>query len=426
MITSQALKLYAHPKIIAILFLGFSSGLPLALTGSILALWLREEGVSLTTIGLFGAIGIPYSLKFLWSPILDHTPIPFLTKYLGKRRSWMLVTQIALIITIAALGSSSPTMDPFYTAIIAIAVAFSSASQDIAIDAYRIEILEESQQGAGAATIVFGYNMAFRFFVGIGALILADQIGWIVTYYIMAASVIVGIVTTLIIKEPPAPSTEKLDSFTAIVKTAVIDPFSDFLLRPGSILILVFILFYKFGDAFAGLMTYPFFYDIGFSKTEIALIAKTFGLAATLVGAFIGGWLVYKIGMYRALFSCGILQMLSNLIFVLQAHLGANQEMLAITMIVENTSAGMGTTAFVAFISSLCHRHYTATQYALLSSLATIGRTTLSTSSGYFADTIGWTQFFILSTFAAIPGLITLLYLNKNNSFAKEKIVLQE
>ncbi len=422
------IALYTNPRVLAVLFLGIASGLPLALVLSTLSVWLTEEGVSRTAIGFFAVVTTPYALKFLWSPLIDQLPLPFLTKLLGRRRGWMIFTQICLAASLVGLGLSHPAANPLYTAILAFLVAISSASQDIVIDAYRVEILEDEQQGAGAAMIVFGYRVGMLI-SGAGALFLAQYYGWFITYAVMAMFVGVGVVTVMLAGEPEtglpeapilAPQTRAL--FVRIEEwfvRAVINPFTDFMKRQGWVVILLFILLYKLGDAFAGIMTNPFLIETGFSKVEIATVVKTFGFVALMLGSFIGGAMVSKLGMIKSLWICGILQMASNLMFVAQVYAGYNIEVLGVTIALENLSGGMGTTAFVAYISSLCNVRYTATQYALFSSLASVGRTWLSASSGWFVDQMGWSSFFVFSTVIAIPGLLMLILLQKSENNKK-------
>lgn len=410
----SSLSVYTHPKVIAILFLGISSGLPLPLTGATLDAVLNQAGVTKTAIGLFAIVGTPYAFKYLWAPFIDNLRIPILSRLIGRRRSWMIVSQICLIFSIAALGMSNPAENLMLTAALAFAVAFFSATQDIVIDAYRIESLEERDQGAGASAGVFGYMTAMKLLGGAMAFWLSDIVSWTYVYFIMAAIILVGIITVMLAGEPEVTERKYGDgNWLEWLKHSVISPFADFIQKPGWWIILLFIVFYKFGDAFAGKMTTPFLQDVGFSNSQIAFYLKTFGLGALLFGTFIGGVIVYRFGMIKSLWACGFLQMGSNLMFVAQAHAGYNVEVLAVTVAVENISAGMGTAAFVAYLSSLCNIQYTATQYALLSSLAATGRTWLSASSGWFVDHVGWINFFLLSTAVAVPGLILLLLLGR-------------
>jgi len=424
-----SLKVYLDRRVISILFLGFSSGLPLALVFSTLSTWLKDVGVSKTAIGFVTLVGTAYSLKFLWSPLVDRVPLPLLTRLLGRRRSWMLVSQLALMASIFLMGSTDPsTMEGlWWTVLLAVVVAFASATQDIAIDAYRVEILEEEKYGAGAANIVFGYRIAMLV-SGAGTLILADQAGWFWAYTIMAAFMVVGIVATLINPEPTAsaapagaaageapdgedPFQRRLREVLHWFRTAVAGPFADFIKRPGWLVILLFVAFYKYGDALLGVMANPFYLEIGFTKTEIGAVSKGFGFLMTLLGAGLGGILVARIGILRALLWGGVLQAASNLVFAWQAHVGDSIPWLIFTISVENLTGGIGTTAFVAYLSSLCNVAYTATQYALLSSLMSFARNFFAAGGGWLADQVNWVTYFLLTTAAAIPGLLLLLWL---------------
>jgi len=427
----RSAAVYADRRVLAIMFLGFSSGLPLALTFGTLSIWLVEEGVSKTAIGLFALVGAPYTFKFLWSPLVDRLTLPLLTKRFGQRRGWTILTQLALMAAIFGLGSVTPSHRPMMTAFLALLVVFCSASQDIVIDAYRVEILTERQYGAGAAMIVLGYRIGMLV-SGAGALYMSSFFGWHVTYAVMAGLMIVGIGTILVNPEPErlknrelARQESRVSAYLAArphlrgitarilawVSTAVVAPFAEFMGRRGWLLVLLFILLYKFGDALAGVMSNPFYIELGFTKIEIANISKAFGLAATISGGVIGGMMVSRLGIIKSLFICGILQMISNLIFVLQAMAGHNLTMLVLTIGIENFSGGMGTAAFVAYLSSLCNMAYTATQYALLSSFMAFGRTMLSSSGGWLADNMNWVAFFIVTTIAALPGLILLVWM---------------
>ncbi len=432
----RSLSIYTDRRVLAILFLGFSSGLPLALTFGTLSIWLVEEGVTKTTIGLFALVGTPYTFKFLWSPLVDRMKLPFLSKYLGQRRGWTIFTQFFLILTIFCLGSVDPSEKPFLTALFAFLVVFCSASQDIVIDAYRVEILPEHQYGAGAAMIVLGYRIGMLV-SGAGALYISSFFGWYVAYSVMACLMIVGVITILLNPEPERQQSKesaaldrkiadflinrpslkgKKAQLLAWLYGAVISPFAEFMSRRGWLFILLFILLYKFGDALAGVMSNPFFVELGFSKIEIANISKAFGLAATIIGGLIGGLLVSRLGILKSLFICGLLQMLSNLVFVLQAAVGYDLQVLVFTIGIENLSGGMGTAAFVAYLSSLCNVAYTATQYALLSSFMAFGRTLLSSSGGWLADNMNWVAFFLVTTAAALPGLMLLIWMAKRFS----------
>ncbi len=442
----RACSVYTEDRVITVLFLGFSSGLPLALTFGTLSLWLVEEGISKTSIGLFALTGVPYTFKFLWSPLIDQLPIPFLTARLGRRRSWAVLTQVALMVSLFFLGSSKPGTDPFTTAMLALCTAFWSASQDIVLDAYRVEILEERQYGAGAAMSVLGYRLGMLA-SGAIALYLATFFGWFVTYALMAALMSVGIVTILLNPEPEAKGDDKgaslegkwpdlfqkwsrlggrMGRVMTWIAGAVIAPFADFMRRDSWGIVLLFILFYKLGDTLAGVMSNPFYLELAFTKIEIATISKIFGLGATLLGSVVGGVVVSRLGIMKSLLYCGLLQMLSNLMFVLLAQTGHSLGVLTLTIAVENFSSGMGTAAFVAYLSSLCNIAYTATQYALLTSFMAFGRTLLASFGGSMADHMSWTAFFLATTLAAVPGLALLWLMIRRFSIhpspAKERL----
>ena len=397
--------------------MGFSSGLPLALTFATLSFRLAEVGVSRTAIGLFALVGVPYSVKFLWSPLIDRLAIPLFTSHLGRRRGWALAIQPLLALAILALGLVDPRSAPGLTALAALAVAFLSASQDIVIDAYRIELLRPEEQGAGAAATQWGYRFGMLA-ASAGALYLASFGGWGFAYASMAALMLVGMITVWFTPEPgglsqpePLPGSTTLARATAWLRRAVVAPFGDMLTRNGVLAILAFVILYKFGDALAGTMSNPLYVSLGFTKVELANIGKIYGFAASLAGLALGGVVVLRLGVMRALLVCGVLQMLSNLMYALQVSAGHSLVALAFTIGVENLTGGMGSAAFVAYLSGLCNIAFTATQYALLSSLAAVGRTTLSASGGALADIVGWSPFFILATAACLPGLAILLWI---------------
>ncbi|HVH77872.1 MAG TPA: AmpG family muropeptide MFS transporter [Stellaceae bacterium] len=420
-----ALEVYRRPRLIAVLLMGFSSGLPLALTFGTLSYWLAELGVSLTAIGLFGLVRASYSLKFLWSPLIDRLPIPLLTRRLGRRRSWALAIQFVLALAIFGLGMTDPKIDPALTALAAVVVAFLSASQDIVIDAYRIELLLPEEQGAGAAATQWGYRFGMLA-SGAGALVAASLGGWHAAYAIMAALMSVGMITVWFTPEPggvappePLPGPTAWARAEAWLQRAVVAPFVDMFRRNGAVQLLAIILFivlYKFGDALAGSMSNPLYVALGFTKVEVATVAKIYGVIATLAGVAVGGMLVLRWGVFVALLVCGAAQALSNLMYVAQLWAGHDVVMLAFTIGGENLTGGMASAAFVAYISGLCSRDFTATQYALLSSLATVGLNVLAASGGYLAQTMGWAPFFVLSTFLCAPGLLILIWLMRRNS----------
>ncbi len=417
--TLDTFKLYTERRLLFVFVMGFASGLPLLLTMGTLQIWLTEVGVSLTAVGLFALTGTPYTLKFLWAPLIDRVPVPLLSRRLGRRRSWMLVIQLGLMGAIVGLGFSDPATGPFRTAAFALAVAFFSASQDIVIDAYRIEILDPSQQGAGAAMTQAGYRFGL-IVAGAGALYLADTVGsWSIVYAVMAVLVLVGVAAALFAPAPPGESLAGAgESHAALTLQAmVIEPFREFLTRhslSSAWVILAFILLYKFGDAFAGTMANPFFVKIGFSKIEIANASKIFGVFATLAGVFIGGVLVKQYGVLNTLLWCGVLQMLSNLMFAALAVVGHDVGFLYLTVGIENFTGGMASSAFVAYLSLLCNTAYTGTQFALLTSFMAFGRTWLSSTGGWLADHTDWVTFFVVSTVIAVPGLLLLLWMTKH------------
>ena len=411
------LKAYLDPRIAVVLALGFSSGLPLLLTLSTFSVWLRESGVSLTAIGFASLVGLPYALKFLWAPAIDHMPIPVLSRLLGRRRAWAVATQALLMVAVIGLGSTDPASQFTQLLALAFAVAFLSASQDIVIDAYRIELLDTSQQGAGAATIVFGYRIGMLV-AGAGALFLAEAVPWSAVYAIMGVLVLVGTAAILLSREPAFEhqvrvplSASLFERLRVTLRRTVVDPYADFLTRPAALTILAFIVFYKYGDSLVGVMANVFYLDIGFSKAEIASVSKLFGLASTLIGAFLGGLLVARKGIMASLMICGVLQMASNIMFAVQAAVGHNIELLMLTVAIENVSGGMGTAAFVAYLSMLCSSAHTATQYALLSALMAVPRTFLSSPAGAVVETTGWIPFFLITTAAAGIGLALLYWL---------------
>jgi PAT family beta-lactamase induction signal transducer AmpG len=335
---------------------------------------------------------------------------------LGRRRGWLLATQGALVLAIMMLGLASPSVNPWATALFALLVAIASASQDIVIDAYRVEILTPEQQGAGAAAIVLGYRFGMIASSALPLFIYAS-IGWQATYFLMSALMGVGILTTLFSGEPQTEiAAEPVGRRTPPalwIREHVINPFADFMTRPHWLGILLFILLYKLGDAFMGVMTNPFLIGIGFTGPEIATVLKVYGVIATIIGSVLGGVMVFRLGIIRTLWICGMAHMFTNLMFVELVHQGPNVRFLTFAITLENISGGMGTAAFVAFMSRLTHAKFTATQYALLSSFAAFGRTWLSTPSGWVSESLGWAGFFTFAALLAVPGLIVLMWLSK-------------
>jgi MFS transporter, PAT family, beta-lactamase induction signal transducer AmpG len=407
----EAFRLYTDRRMVAILAMGFSSGLPLALTGATLSIWLRQDGISLTAIGLFAQVGLAYNLKFLWAPVMDRVPVPGLTAWLGRRRGWAVTIQVLLALSILALARTDPAVDPRSTAVIGVVVAFFSATQDIIIDAFRVELLTDREQGAGAAATQIGYRIGMLA-SGAGALYLASAFDWHVAYTVMACLVGIGMVAVLVTRESVVPRPARERWFRA----AVVEPFADFSTRHDWPVILLLVVLYKMGDAVAGWMAGPFYISIGFSTVEIASISKVFGLIASMAGVVLGGWFVLRVGIMRALLIGGILQALSNFAYIMQLGAGHNVAVLAVTIATENVTGGIGSAAFVAYLSRLCNPAFTATQYALLSALAALSRTFIASGGGWFADRLGWTPFFTASALLCVPGLLLLLYLMRRDA----------
>jgi PAT family beta-lactamase induction signal transducer AmpG len=384
-----------------ILLLGFSSGMPLFLTSRTLQAWLTVEGVDLTTVGLLSLVAIPYSLKFVWSPILDRFSLPFL----GRRRGWMILSQFLLLAAIGAMALARPAEGITFLATVAILIAFFSATQDIAIDAYRTDVLEEREMGAGAAFNVLGYRVAMLL-TGAGALILADRMGWPLVYIVMAAFMFVGMAASYRAPEPDDPG-----SPPASLVHAVRDPFVEFVTRLGlgrAFFVLGFIVVYKLGDALVNNMTTPFLLETGFTQTDVGAVQGGMGLFATILGTLAGGALLSRMGILRSLWVFGFFQAASNLVYLALAEAGRNYWLMVVTINFEYFSAGLGTAAFVAFLMSLCNHRFTATQYALLSSLMAVSRDVIASPSGRIAEVAGWPTFFFISFLMALPGLAML------------------
>lgn len=399
------LNIFTSRRMAVIMLLGFSSGLPLPLTSGTLQAWLTVTGIDLKTIGIFSLIGLPYTIKFLWSPFMDR----FVPPWLGRRRGWVFLTQVALLICIVLMALASPARAPFMLAVVALIVAFMSASQDIVIDAYRTDVLPDVERGMGAAVFVFGYRIAM-IVAGAVALILSEVVGWQTTYLIMASIMVIGMSGSFIGEEP-----DKKVTPPKTMQEATWGPLKDFLSRKSSILMLLLIILYKLGDAYAGALTTTFLIrGVNFSPTDVGTINKGMGLVATIVGALFGGALMVRLGMFRSLLVFGTLQMVSNLSFMVLAWTGKNYAMLVVAVAFENLSGGMGTAAFVAFLMALCNPRFSATQFALLSSLSALGRVLVSPTSGYAVEMIGWANFFLFSTFTALPGLWLVWYLRND------------
>lgn len=418
----RSIVVYGDRRVLLVLLLGFASGLPLLLTFSTLSAWLATEGVRRAAIGAFALVGTPYAFKFVWSPLIDRLPPPL---PLGRRRGWGVTIQLALILAILALGSQDPKHHLVLMGALALVVAFLSASQDIVIDAWRVEILPLDLQGPGAGTIQTGYRLAMLV-SGAGALVIAAKVSWFAAYATMAALLAVGVLVFLFGPEPLVPS-ESHDVQRAVAKpsgwnairpwfaTAVIGPFADFMRRPIWLVILIFIVGYKLGEAMAGVMATPLYISLGFSLTEIAAVSKLVGFFATVAGALIGGIVTVRFGIVRSLIICGVLQSAGNLFYVLQAVGGHRIGYLALCVSAENFTGAMAGAALVAYLSSLCSPGFTATQYALLSSLAAVGRTLVASSGGVLAERLGWVVFFSLTTVVTIPALLLLVWISRRD-----------
>ena len=386
------------------LLMGAASGLPLLLTGSVLQAWLKRSGVDLSSIGLFALVGLPYTLKFLWSPLFDRYAPPLL----GRRRGWLLLTQLAVAASLFALSLSHPSPgDLWPVSVAALLVAFFSASQDIVVDAYRRESLSDNELGLGSALYVNGYRVGMLV-AGGGGLILAGTYAYETMYRLMAAVMAACIVVTLLAPEPPLP-----EGRPRTLAAAVFLPFRDYFARDGAWLTLAFILLYKLGDTMASAMTTPFYLERGYSEIEIGAVVKLFGFWATIAGGTLGGVWILRIGTNRALWLFGLGQMLSTFGFVVLAGVEPTRAALATVVAIENFTAGLGTAAFVGFMAALTDRRFTATQYALLTSLMGVPRVFASAPTGWLAERLGWPEFFLLCTLIAIPGLVLLRWITR-------------
>jgi MFS transporter, PAT family, beta-lactamase induction signal transducer AmpG len=412
----SSLGVYGDRRVLLILPLGFASGLPLLLTFTTLSAWLATVSVTRAAIGAFALVGTPYAFKFVWSPLIDRLPPPL---PLGRRRGWGVTIQILLIAAILAMGMCDPKNHLAVTAALALLVAFLSASQDIVIDAWRVEILTPELQGAGAGMIQTGYRIGMLV-AGAGTLLIAEHAGWFVGYATMAALLAAGMLVFLFGPEPRVPDAEPdtrrgWDAIGHWFATAVGGPFADFMKRPLWLVILIFVVGYKLGEGMAGTMAMPLYVSLGFTLGEIAAVSKLVGFVGTVVGALVGGVVTARYGIIRALLACGVLQALGNLFYVLQAVGGHHIGYLALCVTAENVTGAMAGTALVAYLSDLCSPAYTATQYALLASLAAVGRTLVASSSGVLADEFGWVRFFLITTVVTVPALLLLLWIGRRS-----------
>lgn len=433
----QSFRVYAQPQVLGMIFLGFSAGLPFLLVFSTLSAWLRDEGVTRSVIGFFSWVGITYSIKVFWAPVVDRVPLPLLTRILGKRKSWMLIAQVGIALGLVGMGLSDTHLQLTQIALFAVWVAFCSATQDIVIDAYRIEAAVPEYQGAMAAAYVLGYRLALLF-AGAGAFYIADFADWHIAYFVMAVAMSVGIITTLFIKEPRHKADEATEQLEHHLNTAlhlesqslvvrllrgfmdsIAGPFVEFFSRTGKtgLLILALIAVYKLSDITMGVMANPFYLDLGFSKKEIAEVTKIFGFFMTILGASLGGLLVMRYGIMKPLLLGAILVAGTNFLFALLALVKPDLYLLAMVVSADNLSGGLATSVFIAYLSSLTHSAYTATQYALFSSLMTLPAKILGGLSGVIVDHYGYYLFFVYAATIGTPAIIlvsVLIWLQKS------------
>jgi PAT family beta-lactamase induction signal transducer AmpG len=422
---SAAFSIYFQSRVLGMIFLGFSAGLPFLLVFSTLSAWLRDEGTARTVIGFFSWVGLTYSIKVFWAPIIDRLPLPLLTRLLGRRRSWMLVAQIGIAAGLIGMAYCDTQTQLQQIALFAVMVAFSSATQDIVVDAYRIEAVIPEYQGAMAATYVFGYRVALLV-AGAGALYIAEYMSWKIAYLVMAATMLIGIIATLLISEPESLNNKALELNSSIeynrpmfsrlavwFADAVVSPFVEFFTRNGKIglSILALIAVYKMSDITMGVMANPFYLDLGFSKKDIADVSKVFGFFMTILGASLGGILVVRYGLMRPLLLGAVLIALTNLLFALLAINEPNLRLLAMVISADNLSGGIATSVFIAYLSSLTNSAYTATQYALFSSLMTLPAKLLGGFSGIIVDGYGYQYFFIYAAILGLPAILLVIYL---------------
>jgi len=427
----EAVAVYFQPRVLIVLFLGFSSGLPLALSGTTLLIWLRESGLDLGIIGLFALAGTPYTVKFLWAPLTDALDAPLLSRWLGRRRGWLVLTQLALMAAIVLLGLCDPTrLDWTVVFAAAVLVATASATQDIVVDAFRIESLPENEQAAGSAAYVAAYRIGMLVSTA-GALFLVSgfqsygfgrQAAWHLGYLAMAVMVVVGTVTALVATEPErsaaAEAAHAGQRPLARVAEAAVGAFKDFMSYDLALVVLAFVVLFKFTDALSGVMTGPFVIDLGFTRNEYAAIVKGVGLAALLAGGFAGGFIAKAMPLAASLWFGAIVQAISNLTFSWLAVVGRDPSVLTFAIIAENFTSAIGTVMFVAYLSALCRNPlHTATQYALLTALAAVGRTYLSSGGGFIAEATGWAWFFVICTLAGVPSLLLLWWLQAHGHF---------
>ena len=411
------LYLYFTKKLFVIFLMGIASGIPLYLILSTLAIWLTRSNIDISIVGLFSLTQLPWTIKFFWSPIFDYYRIPFFSKFIGNRKAWLFLIQLFLSLSILALGLSNPNDNLLPTAIFAFVVAFFSASQDIIIDAYRIELLDDDEQGAGAAMTQAGYRIG-GIISGAGALYMRELITWSEVFLIVSLIILMFAIITLFLPRIKEIN-RKQNGFIITFFNPLIE-----LIRRNNVkeflIIILFILTFKLCDSVAGVMANPFYVKIGFENIEIANASKLFGVLATILGVFIGGLLVKKIGILKSLLLSAFLQMISNILFFVLSKIGPDYSFLIITVLGENISGGIGSASFVAYLSVLCNRNFTATQYALLSSVMGVARTFIASPSGFVVEFLGWSNFFLISTLFAIPGLVILFWMEKKFPINKQ------
>jgi MFS transporter, PAT family, beta-lactamase induction signal transducer AmpG len=405
------MPIFLRPNLLIVLILGFASGLPLALTTSVLRIWLTEAGIDIKTVGLASLLGMPYILKPLWAPFLDSVFLPYIGKRFGLRRSWLLIVQAALAVSIMLLGMQNPQHNLFLFFSIAILVAFLSATQDDIIDAFRIELLKDEEQGAGSSYAQLGYRVAMLF-SGAGTLFLAETYGWQFAHWVMGMALMPTLLLIFWLREPSQIQRNYLQTgYFAWFVHAFIDPFKEFAQRANWALILLFIVLFKLGDAYLGALTPTFIIEMGYSKTEYATVVKLYGFYATIAGIVFGGWVYQYFKLSYMLGIACILQSMSNLLFIWLLYAGHNVWALGIVNCAENFTGAIGGTAFIGYASMLCNRQFTATQYALLSALAALGRVVVSSSSGYLQAYLGWVDFILFSAVLSLPALLMVRYI---------------
>lgn len=411
---------------LVIFLLGFSSGVPFIMIGNTLKTWMARENIAISTITFFGIASVFYSWKFLWAPLMDR----FSLLPIGRRRSWMLVTQILIMLLLGILGVLNPQQDLYVVGLVSVFIGFLSATQDVAVDAYRRESLQDEELGIASSMVQYGFRSAMLLGAGLGIWMVSPEtlnLSWGELYWMMALSMLVGIATTLWCEEPDSSLLTPVRS----LKEAVVEPFREFLARDGAVAVLLFVFLFKLGDALSGATLNPFYVQMGFTNEQIGLIAKTYGMISVMIGLFLGGWTIFYLGIYRSLWIFGVLQALSTASFALvpwaiESHFWGMADpsnpaslhswksvALGMTVLFEDLTSGMGSAAFIAFISKVCNHRYTATQYALLSSLATSGRNIFSVFTGSAVEKMGWESFYISCALIAIPGLVMLFWMKK-------------